>query len=143
MIANSRCRGKWAGAGLCNTPCHRARRPLRSRPRKCTISSSMEVLAVARPLRRIFDIASGRLLRAIGSPGRSLAILDSVDPTLVCRFRNKIETELLANNTGEKAAHRMLLPFGGRHDSGEPSTGWRSQHRKNAGVLGVGPGYSL
>ncbi len=99
----------------------------------------MEVLAVARPLRRIFDIASGRLLRAIGSPGRSLAILDSVDPTLVCRFRNKIETELLANNAGKKAAHRMLLPFGGRHDSGDRSTGWRSQHRKNAGVLGVGP----
>ena len=35
----------------------------------------MEVLAAARPLRCIFDIASGRLLHAIGSPGR-LAILE-------------------------------------------------------------------
>src|SRR5260370_32332185 len=99
----------------------------------------MEVLAVARPLRCIFDIASGRLLHAIRSPGRSLAILDSVDPALVRRFGNKIETEFLADHTGEKTAHRMLLPFRDRHDSGDRSSGWRPQHRKNAGVLGVGP----
>jgi hypothetical protein len=37
----------------------------------------------------------------------------------------------------------MLLPFRGRHDRGDRSAGWRPQHRKNAGVLGVGPGYSL
>src|SRR5712671_2166024 len=96
--------------------CHRARRPLRSRPRKCTISSSMEVLAVARPLRCIFDIASGRLLHAIGRPGRSLAILDSVDPALVGLFGNKIQTEFFADHAGEKAAHRMLLPFSCSHD---------------------------
>ena len=103
----------------------------------------MEVLAVARPLRRFFRIASGRLLHAIRSPGRSLTILDSVDPALVRRFGNQIETEFLANNAGKKAAHRMLLPFSCHHDSGDRSTGWRPQHRKNAGVLGVGPGYSL
>src|SRR6266404_4334422 len=125
MIANSRCRGKWSGAGLCNTLCHRARRPLRSRPRRCAISSSMEVLAVARPLRCIIDIASGRLLHAIGSPGRSLAMLDSVDPALVGRFGNKIETEFLAHHTGEKTAYRMLLPFRRRDDCGDRSTGWR------------------
>src|ERR1700738_90890 len=103
------------------------------------ISSSTDVSVVTRPLRRFFRIASGRLLHAIGSPGRSLAILDSVDPALVGRFGNKIETELLANNAGKKAAHRMLLPFRGRHDRGDRSTGWRPQDRKNAGVLGVGP----
>src|SRR5260370_36979527 len=102
MIANSRCRGKWSGAGLCNTLCHRARRPLRSRPRKCAISSSMEVLAVARPLRCIFDIASRRLLRAIGSPGRTLAVLDSVDPALVRQFGTKIQPEFLPGQPGEK-----------------------------------------
>src|SRR5467141_1064165 len=119
MIANSRCRGKWSGAGLCNTLCHRARRPLRSRPRKCTMSSSTEVLVAARPLRRLSRIALGRLLHAIRSPGRSLAILDTVDPALVGLFGNKIETELLADHAGEKAAQRMLLPFRGRHDRGD------------------------
>src|SRR5260370_3561054 len=99
----------------------------------------MEVLAVARPLRCIFDIASGRLLRAIGSPGRSLAILDSVDPALVGRFGNKIQTELLANNTGKKTAHRMLLPFRCCHDRCDRSSSRTPQHRKNAGVLGVRP----
>src|ERR1700680_2764049 len=110
MIANSRGRGKLSGAGLCNTLRHRARRPLRSRPRKCTISSSTDVSVVTRPLRRFFRIALGRLLHAIGSPGRSLAILDPVHPALVGQFGNEIQTELLADHTGEKAAHRMLLP---------------------------------
>src|SRR6266404_4164725 len=85
MIVNSRCRGKWPGAGPCNTLCHRARRPLRSRPRRCAISSSTDISVVTRPLRRFSRIASGRLPHAIGSPGRSLAILDSVDPALVRR----------------------------------------------------------
>src|ERR1700737_1416498 len=103
------------------------------------ISSSMEVLVGARPLRRFSRIASGRLLHAVRSPGRCLTILDSVDPALVRRFGNKIETKFLANNAGEKAAYRMLLPFRGRHDRSDRSTGWCPQHRKNAGVLGVGP----
>src|SRR5258708_39640430 len=103
------------------------------------IALSTDVSVVTRPLRRFFRIASGRLLHAIGSPGRSLAILDSVDPALVGLFGNKIQTKLLANYTGKKAAHRMLLPFRGRHDRGDRSAGWRPQHRKNAGVLGVGP----
>src|SRR5258707_15227095 len=99
----------------------------------------MEVLAVARPLRCIFDIASGRLLRAIGSPGRSLAILDSVDPALVGLFGNEIETELLTDHTGKKKAHRMLLPCRGCHDRCDRSSGGTPQHRKNAAVLGVKP----
>src|SRR3979490_3384725 len=45
-IANSKCLGKWTGATPRNTLCHRARSPLRSRPRKCAISSSTEVLVV-------------------------------------------------------------------------------------------------
>src|SRR6202023_3933839 len=118
MIANSRCRGKCSGAGLCNTLRHRARKPLRSRPRKCTISSSTDVSVVTRPLRRFSRIASGRLLHAIGSPGRSLAILDTVDPAFVGLFGNKIETEFLPNNARKKAAHRMLLPFRNRHAGG-------------------------
>src|SRR4051794_15841113 len=96
----------------------------------------MEVMDEARPLRGFFCIASGRLLHAIGRHG---PILDSVDTTLVRRFGNKIQTEFLAHHAGKKAADRMLLPFSCSHDSGDRSTGWRPQHRKNAGVLGVGP----
>src|ERR1700690_4064240 len=103
MIASSRCRGKRSGAGPCNTLCHRARRPLRSRPRKCTISSSTDVLVVTEPLRRFSRIASGRLLH-----GRRLAILDSVDPAVVSLFGDEIKAKLFADDTGEKAAHRML-----------------------------------
>src|SRR5258708_29499658 len=139
MIANSRCRGTGSGAGLCNTLRHRARRPLRSRPRKCTISSSTDVSVVTRPLRRFFRIASGRLLHAVRGPGRSLAILDSVDPAFVGLFGNKIQTEFLADYTGEKTAHGVLLPFGGRHDRSNRSTGWCPRHRKNASVLSVRP----
>src|SRR5258708_34241144 len=103
------------------------------------IALSTDVSVVTRPLRRFFRIASGRLLHAIGSPGRSLAILDSVDPAFISLFRNKIQTEFLANNAGKKAAHRMLLPIRGRHDRGDLSTGSCPQHPKNAGVLCVGP----
>src|SRR5258708_21282539 len=89
MLRKSGCRGKCTGAVFCNTLCHGSRRPLRSRPRKCTISSSTDVSVVTRPLRRFFRIASRRLLHAIGSPRRSLAILDSVDPALFGFFGNK------------------------------------------------------
>src|ERR1700730_8488228 len=99
----------------------------------------MEVLAVARPLRRFSRIASGRLLRTICSGERSLAIFDAIDAAFIGLFGNQIETKLLANHAGEKAAHRMLLPFRGRHDRGDRSAGWCPQHRKNAGVLGVVP----
>src|SRR5712672_650977 len=62
-------------------------------------TAQMHDLVLNRCLGRATTIAtllphrSGRLLHAIGSPGRSLAILDSVDPALVGRFGNQIETE--------------------------------------------------
>src|ERR1700682_5696685 len=73
-------------------------------------------------------------------PGRSLTVLDAIYPALVRRFGYKIQTEFLAHNAGEEAAHRMLLPFRGRHDSGDRRASRRPQHRKNAGVLSIGPG---
>jgi hypothetical protein len=33
----------------------------------------------------------------------------------------------------------MLLPFRNRHDGGDRRARGRPQHRKNAGVLGLGP----
>src|SRR5258708_9806552 len=88
--------------------CHRERRPWRSRPRRCAICSSMEVLVDRRTLRRFSNIGSRR---DVGR--RSLSILDAVDPAFVGLFGNQIETELLADNTSEKSAHRMLLPMSG------------------------------
>src|SRR5260370_24262123 len=80
----------------------------------------MEVLVGARPLRRFSNIGSRRLLRAIDGGGRSLPILDAVDPAFVGLFGDQVETELLANDTSEKAPHRMLLPTCGGHEPREP-----------------------
>src|SRR6266404_1751960 len=98
----------------------------------------MEVLVETRTLRRFSNIALCRLLHATGG-GRSLSILDAVDATFVGLFSNQIETELLAHNTSEKAAHRMLLPISGGHDRGDRRSRRHPQHRKDAGVLSVGP----
>ena len=68
----------------------------------------MEVLVETRTLRRFSNIASRR---DVGR--RSLSILDAVEPAFVGLFGNQIETELLADNTSEKSAHRMLLPMSG------------------------------
>ena len=76
----------------------------------------MEVLVETRPLRRFSNIESRRLLRAIDGGGRSPPILDAVDPAFVGLFGDQVETELLANDTSEKAPHRMLLPTCGGHD---------------------------
>src|ERR1700709_2181499 len=100
MIAKSKWRGRCLGDGLRNTPCHRERSPLRSRPRRCAISSPMEALVEARPVRRFCIITSRLLLRAVGGGGRSLSILDAINPAFVGQFRNQIEIELLADDAG-------------------------------------------
>src|SRR3977135_2340489 len=89
----------------------RARNPPRSRPRKCAISSSTDVLVEARPLRPFFCIASGRLFGSVRSGGWCFAGPNSIDPALVRLLRDKVESELLADHTGKKAAHGMLLPL--------------------------------
>src|SRR5258708_32504721 len=98
----------------------------------------MVVLVATRPLRRFSRIASGRLLHAIGRPGRSLTILVSVDPAPVGLFGNKIETELLADHTGEKTAYRRLLPFCGHRAGGGRSAGMGPRHPKSAAERAVG-----
>src|SRR5674476_1584217 len=96
--------------------CHRERSPLRSRPRRCAISSPTLVLVEARPLRRFSSIASRHLLHAIDGDGRSLSIVDAIDPPFVCLFGNQIETELLADDASKKAANRVPLPFRRGHN---------------------------
>jgi hypothetical protein len=41
--------------------------------------------------------------------------LNAVDPAFVGLFGNQIEAELLADNTRQKAAHGMRLPFRRSH----------------------------
>src|SRR5258706_8631308 len=84
---------------LRNTPCQRARNPLRSRPRRCTISSSTDVLVEARPPRRFFCIASGRLFSPVCGCRRSFAVPDAIDPTRVSLLRDKVEPEFFADDT--------------------------------------------
>src|SRR6185437_5611371 len=117
--------------------------PLMSRPRKCAISSPMDVLADTRPLRRFSGIGSGRLLHAVASGDRGFSILDAVDPPFFGYLRNKIETELLANDAGKKAAHRVLLPFRCSHDGNNCCTARCPQHVDDASVLGARPYGSL
>src|SRR5258705_13127732 len=88
--------------------CQRARNPPRSRPRRCAISSSRDVLVEARPLRRFFCIASGRLFGPVRSGRRSFAILDAIDSTFVGFLLNKVEPEFLAEDTGKKTPDRIL-----------------------------------
>jgi hypothetical protein len=89
-------------------------------------------------LRRFFCIASGRLIHAIRSGGRRFAIFDAIDSTFVRLLGNKVEPEFLADDTGKKAAHRMLLPIRGSHDPSDRCARRRSQHCDDAGVFGVG-----
>src|ERR1700675_2844603 len=88
----------------------RRRRP----PSRICMSSFRTCWTIVRILRDCF----ARPLGLPDFPGlnrlcrRSLAIPDAIDPTLVSLLGDKIEPELLADDTGEKAAHRMLLPIG-------------------------------
>src|SRR5258708_10508684 len=88
------------------------RSPPRSRPRRCAISSSTDILVEARPLRRFFCIASGRLFGPVRSCRRSFDILDAIDPTLVRLLRDKVEAELLTDDTGKEAADRTAFGLG-------------------------------
>src|SRR5258705_12921015 len=94
----------------------------------------MEVLVEIRTRRRFSNIVSRR---NVGR--RSLSILDAVDPAFVGLFGNQIETELLADNTSEKSAHRMLLPMSGGHDRTDRRSPPGPQHCDDTGVLGIGP----
>ena len=68
----------------------------------------MEVLVEVGPLRRFADIASRRLLRAIDGGGRSLSILDAIDPTFVGLFGNQIEI-LLHRFNGMRIEFKQVL----------------------------------
>src|SRR5258705_5377486 len=95
-------------ASVRSTLCQRARNPPRSRPRRCAISSSRDVLVEARPLRRLFCIASGRLFGPVRSGRRSFSILVAIDTTFVGLFSKKVEPQFLSGDNGQQNPDRML-----------------------------------
>src|SRR6266404_4605439 len=96
--------------------CQRERSPLRSRPRKCAISCSRDILLEGRPLRCFLCIASGRLFSLVQGGGRSFAVLDAIYSPLVCLVFGRVgdldaastdcsrDLGLLAFRAGKRAA---------------------------------------
>ena len=64
---------------------------------------------------------------------------DAINPLTVALLRAKIETELLAHHTGEKATYRMLLPMGRSHDGGNGRSFRSVQHRQHPSLLRARP----
>jgi len=71
---------------------------------------------------------------------------DLVDPIAVHLIRGELQLQTLAHHSGEKTAHRMLLPSGRFHDGGNRCACRRLQHRDDArllrasiGLVGLGP----
>jgi hypothetical protein len=74
----------------------RARKPWRSRSRRCAISSSNDSLVVF--------FATGRVCRIALRRPRRHAIRNPVDASILAICRDKSEAELLAYDTREEAA---------------------------------------
>jgi len=97
--------------------------PLRSRPRRCAISSSTDALVARRATDLARPIASRRLLRRRPSPG--LAIFNAVHPPTVTGLGHQIQVKLLADHTCQgKPAYRVLLPSCCRHHRRNSRSRW-------------------
>ena len=115
----------------------RARNPLTSRSRKCAISSFSDIFVSLRATglkrltvsRRAGCFCSDMCVRTIRNP---------IDATAFGSSRHEIEAKLLADNTCEKAADRMLLPSCGTGHRLDGRTACSSQHRDDASLLCIG-----
>src|SRR5262249_31086783 len=118
----------------------RACNPLRSRPRKCAISSFSDIFVaqcapdlrraiVLRPFGRRCGVSMCIGIRAIRNP---------IDASALRSRRYEIEAELLADNSCEEAADRMLLPSCGMDQRLDGRTARSSQHRNDASLLAIG-----
>ena len=83
--------------------------------------------------------AAWRSTRATTSTGSAAVLDDTINPVTVATLRAKIEAELLAHHTGEKATYRMLLPMGRPHDGGNGRSLRSVQHREHASLLRARP----
>jgi len=63
-------------------------------------------------------------------------MIDAVDPVTVDLHRVEFQLELLAHDSSQKAAHRMLLPSRLLHHRSNRRTRCRLQHRDHLRLLG-------
>ena len=105
----------------------RARKPWRSRSRRCAISSPNDILDVF--------FATGRDGRIALRCYRRSAIGNPVDPPFLAGYRDKNEAKLFAHDTGEEAANRMGLPLRCVCHRRNGRTTWRSQHRNDLSLF--------
>jgi hypothetical protein len=66
------------------------------------------------------------------------AICNPIDASALSSRRYEIETELLADNSGEEAADRMRLPSCGMDQRLDGRTARSPQHRNDASLLANG-----
>src|SRR5215831_9882524 len=69
---------------------------------------------------------------------RRRAIGDAIETSAFGCRRYQIEAEFLANDAGEKAAHRVLLPSRGMHHGIDGYATRHAEHRQDAALLGFG-----
>ena len=65
----------------------------------------------------------------------ALSINNAINALTVRFLRDQVQTQLLAHDTCKETAHRMCLPVGRLHDSGDGRPFLSSQHRQNAILL--------
>jgi len=115
MIAKSKMPRQMIGRqSLKHAFCHRERKPFESE------TAQMRDLFLNGDFGRgtsrcCVSFASHQAACFTAATDEPFAILNANNPALVGHFGNEIEAKLFANDTGEEAAYRMLLPFSRSH----------------------------
>src|SRR6266487_513982 len=113
----------------------RARKPWRSRSRRCAISSSSDSLVAFRATDLVRFIALRRMAHLGRGNTRCRAVRNPINAPILAVCRDKREAELLAHDTGEEAADRMGLPLRCTCHRLDGRATWRSQHCNDASLF--------
>src|SRR5262245_49562648 len=124
-MRNNRWRGRCSGALRRNRVRHRARKFRRSRSRKRAISTSSSLSTIG--LR-----TAGRLVHLPPTDRH-----DPVKALVVGLVGSEFQSELLAHNSGEKPADRVLLPAGQLPDGLDSRTLGALKHGDDSRLLGA------
>src|SRR6516165_10553105 len=74
---------------------------------------------------------------ALGLPALSEVLPPTIHALAVRLLRLKPEPKLLAHHCGQEAAHRMRLPAGGAHDSGDAGAAGPAQQCKHSRLFRI------
>src|SRR5262245_22151284 len=118
-MRNNRWRGRCSGALRLNRVRHRARKFARSRSRKRAISSSSSLLSTIELRAAAHNPVKAFVARLVGS---------------------EFQSELLAYNSGEKPADRVLLPTGQLPDGLDSRPLGALKHGDDSRLLGANAG---